>query len=462
VLHYLQLLRRLLEEVLRTGIGGPMHRLALGLRFFTQVGIGFYQDRCFLMASTLAFSSAFALVPISTFFFSIFAAFPKFKELIEKARLFVIAQTMPDSSMRDEIIRYLNELTNRQMDITSISVISLVFTSVMLFITLEDSLNTVFVVRHPPPLQRSLVTYTNLLFWGPLFLALSTYLWLTSSDRFQALTSMALSEPGHLFVTLLASWVMFASAYWLLPYGNTTMVSSLLGGLIAAALWEVAKKGFGIYLLNAFTYSALYGAVGFIPVTLLWIYTSCLIFLFGAKVSFCYQFRDMLDMLGHESESDPVLVTRATLASLLVIGRRFRAGEPPPSIYQLSREVKAPSYLLQKGLMILEQHRILHAVTRRRDTFLPARSLESITLKEVFWATFTDTPTLRGTRAESRFADRIVDQAREAIGQVLRDRTIAQVLEDPILWRELTGRTTPPEARPEPAPAGQPRPEATA
>jgi uncharacterized BrkB/YihY/UPF0761 family membrane protein len=35
-------------------------------RFFTQVGIEFYQERCFYMASTLSFSSAFAIVPVST------------------------------------------------------------------------------------------------------------------------------------------------------------------------------------------------------------------------------------------------------------------------------------------------------------------------------------------------------------------------------------------------------------
>lgn len=439
MLQLLQQFRRFIEELLRQSLTAPFRRVMLGLRFFTQVGIGFYQDRCFLMASTLAFSSAFALVPISTFFFSIFAAFPKFKELIEQARLFVIAQTLPESAMRNEVITYLNDLASRSMDITAISIVSLVFSSVMLFVSIEDSLNTVFVVRHPPPIQRTLMTYTNLLFWGPLFMALSVYLWLTSSERFQALTSMFLSQPGHFFLTLLTSWVMFAGAYWLLPYGNTSLNSSILGGLIGATLWEAAKKAFGFYLLNAFTYSKIYGAVGFIPVTLLWIYTSCLIFLFGAKVSFCYQFKDMLELLGHEQESDPVLISRATLASLLVIGRRFRAGEPPPSIYDLSRAIKAPSYLVQKGLMALETNRILHSVTRRRDTFLPARGLETITLKEVFWATFSETPELRGSRPEIRFADHIVHQAQDAIGAVLRDQTIATVLDDERLWQELTG-----------------------
>ena len=53
MLYFLKELKRMLEGVLRDGFTHPLRRLLLGLRFFVQVGIGFYQDRCFLMASTL-------------------------------------------------------------------------------------------------------------------------------------------------------------------------------------------------------------------------------------------------------------------------------------------------------------------------------------------------------------------------------------------------------------------------
>ena len=443
MLNFLETLKGIIESLLKD-IKHPLRRLLLTARFLVQVAIGFYQDRCFLMASTLAFSSAFALVPLSTFFFSIFAAFPQFTKLIERARIFVLEQTIPAPTMRDQIIAYLNELTAHVYGFTAISVVSLVITSVFLFITLEDSLNTVFQVRLSPPFQRSLVTYTNLLFWGPLFMGVSVYLWIAGTVQYEALAKvLVFSEPGHFFLTFLVSWVMFSGAYWVLPYGHTDPYSSLLGGLIGAALWEYAKRLFGIYVHYTFTYSVVYGSLGFIPVTLLWIYMSCLIFLFGAKVSFCYQFRDMLDMLGHETASDPVLLTRATLASLLVIGRRFRAGEPPADIYELSRETGTPSYLVQKGLMALERTRILHAVTRRRDAFLPALGLETIGLQEAFWATFSATPVARGPGPELKYADKVVQQAREAISAVLKDRTVAQVLDDQPLWEELRAQIEP-------------------
>jgi YihY family inner membrane protein len=430
----LERIRRALEMLLARGnLPDPIAGAVNSVRFLTLVGIEFYQERCFYMASTLSFSAAFALVPVSTFYFSLFAAFPGFRELIFKARAFILEQLVPQSNMKEEVIRYFNELTSHVYGLTSISVLALVFTSVMLFITIEDSLNKIFAVRQPPPLQRSLVMYTNLLFWGPILMGLSAFLWFESL-RFTPVSWLALSDSGHFALTFALSWTMFAATYWLLPYGHTAVGPSLLGGLVAAALWEVAKRAFSLYLQHAFVYSRVYGSIGFIPVSLLWIYLSSLIFLFGAQVSFCWQFRAMLQMLGHEGRV-PVLLTQTALASLLLIGRRFRRGEPPPTIYELSAAIKVPSYVVQSALLALAEKRILHSVTRRGDTFLPARSLEAITLREAFWATYPRTPPLAGDAPEVRYVDGLVEQSHDAISGVLRNRTVAEVLDETASWK---------------------------
>jgi len=443
MLSLLERLRKLLDQIVEKGCEPAIDRLVRSIRFLTLVVIEFYQDRCFTQASTLAFSASFALVPVSTFYFSVFAAFPSFRELINKARGFVLEQLVPQSNMKEEVIRYFNELTANVYGLTSISVISLVVTSALLYITIEDALNKVFAVRQLPSLQRSLVMFTNLLLWGPLLMGVSAYLWFESM-RLRAVADLAVSPWGHFSLTFLVSWLMFLAAYWLLPYGHVTFIPALFGSLVGALLWEVAKKGFSLYLEYAFVYSIVYGSVGFIPISLLWVYTSCLIFLFGAKVGFCYQFRDMLEFLGAEAKYDPVLMTQATLASVLIIGRRFRRGETPPTIYDLSRQIRAPSYLIQNGLVMLEDKRILLATNRRKEIFLPARSLEAIPMQEVFWATFPQTPQITGEFPEALFVKDVVLRAREAITGVIRGLTLAQAVDDPAI---LGGDTPGPGTR---------------
>jgi membrane protein len=339
---------------------------------------------------------------------------------------------VPESHMRNEVVKYLNELTSNVYSLTAISIATVFVTSILLFITVEDSLNKIFAVRLTPAWQRSVLTFTGLFFWGPTLMGLSSFLWIRGLT-FAAFSSMTGTQWGHSLITFAVSWLLFVASYYFLPYGNTSLRSSILGGFVGASLWECAKWLFGLYLQEAFVYSRVYGSVAFIPLSLLWIYVSWVIFLFGATVSFCYQFRDMLDMLGSDAEHDPILLTQATLASLMVIARRFRSGDPPVTIYDLSQLIKAPSHLIQSGLLALAEKRILHPINRKCDTFLPARSLENVSMMDAFWATFPKTPNLRGALAEIELAGELMNHARDAMQAVLSNQTLAQFLENPRL-----------------------------
>ena len=112
MLKLIQRLRKFLDRHMRENPASPAMGFLRGLRFLTQVGIEFYQERCFYMASTLSFSSAFALVPVSTVYFSVFNAFPDFNSLVLKAREAFLLQMVPESHMRSEVVSYLNELTS--------------------------------------------------------------------------------------------------------------------------------------------------------------------------------------------------------------------------------------------------------------------------------------------------------------------------------------------------------------
>jgi membrane protein len=70
--------------------------------------------------------------------------------------------------------------------------------------------------------------------------------------------------------------------YVVVPNRQVDWRDALWGGLMAALFFELAKRGFAVFITQFPTYSRIYGALAALPLFLLWIYLSWLITLVGA------------------------------------------------------------------------------------------------------------------------------------------------------------------------------------
>jgi membrane protein len=160
--------------------------------------------------------------------------------------------------------------------------------AILLMANVNGALNTVWRVAEPRPLALRFAVYWAVLTLGPVLIGASLSL---SGYAFAAVEWFGAGAIGDGLLDL--SWLLsfalavfgFALLYFVVPNRAVQPWHALAGGLVAALLFEVLKKAFGLFLAHFPSYEVIYGALAAIPVFLIWMYLAWTAALFGAEVA---------------------------------------------------------------------------------------------------------------------------------------------------------------------------------
>lgn len=281
----------------------------------------FLQDDCRQHAAALTFTTLFAVVPMMTVIFTALASFPSLKHVSGDIQAFLFENLVPSSGAT--VQAHLAEFAQQASQLTIAGIIILMVTAIMMLVTIERAFNQIWQVRAARAGTASFLRYWAVLSLGPLLLGagfiLSSYLMSLRvfSDTANLVGTVA---PGLALVPFLFTALGFTLLYTTVPNCRVPFRAGLLSGLVAAALFELAKRGFGMFVTSFSSYELVYGAFAAFPVFLLWIYLSWMIILFGVELSRGLVLQERVEA-GHRH---PVL----TLLSLLAfLQRRHIDGE---------------------------------------------------------------------------------------------------------------------------------------
>lgn len=271
-----------------------------------------------------------------------------------------------------------------QVDVASlgiIGIIAVVFTASRIYFSVEEAYNALWNVRSKRSLIRRLALFYAVLTLGPLFIALGFAL-TGSIQEAVGIASLRLALP------LLLTTTVFVGAIRALPDTDVRWGPALVGGVLSAMLFEIAKVGFNAYVnvLGAGdAASAIYGSLGLFPVFLLWLYLLWTIVLFGVEVAYVVQRRDvlfeaearLLEGDGQERRHPDALFA---LQCLLVVARRYAAGDGPTTEPAVTLSLHSEPTHVRKALETLEDAGVL---AESLTGYLPAQPLERVTLRDV-------------------------------------------------------------------------------
>lgn len=329
-----------------------------------------------LRAMALTYISLFALVPGLVVAFSVVQAFTGMDRISARVNEFLFENLAVGA--RATVEPYLTKFV-QNAHVTSAGLVGgalLVWSAVSLFSNVDGAVNQIWAIRRRRSLKEQAVIYWVGLTLGPLLLAASVMAGHTARE-FLAGTGVGFLARAASAVLTCAS---FGVLYLIIPNTKVSVRAAGLGGLVAGVAWELAKWGYTFAVARIFRYQVIYGSVAAIPIFLLWLYVSWAILLFGARLSYVFQYASVLIQGAPHPGSR---TGREILAGrvMLAVARAFDAGERPPDGGELATLVGLQAEDAGEAIAALRQGGLVVPVSE--GGLVPSRPLERITLEDV-------------------------------------------------------------------------------
>ena len=226
----------------------------------------FLDDNLFQAAGSLAYTTAFALVPLAVVVLGVLSAFPVFQDISGQLVDYVLSNFVPSAA--EAIEERIDRLSENTKQLTAAGTVALVVSLLVTLHSVESTFNRIWRVASARPRLSRYLVYWTVLTLGALLAAAS----LSVSTRFFALPLFETPQGRWLanlslgMTPVLIELAVVVLAYRVVPHHTVKWRHALAGAVLAVVLLEGVKAALGLYLGSFEGYQKLYGALAFVPV----------------------------------------------------------------------------------------------------------------------------------------------------------------------------------------------------
>ncbi len=359
--------------------GTRRERLQAFARFLWQ---RFRDDKCFETAGALSYTTLFAIVPMLAAVVAIVSVFPAFAGLRDNVTRFIFRSFVPAAG--ETVQGYLLEFAANASKLTLMGVLVLLASALMMMASIEDRFNRIWRIASPRKGSARLLLYWAALTLGPILVTAGVGVssWVYAQPLWRGVAGHGVAGFRlWLLAPFLITWTGLAVLYEVVPNCRVRWRHAITGALVAAVLFEFARKGFAVYVQGVANYREVYGALAAIPIFLIWVYLSWVIVLLGAILAaalHAFEYR----------QADELLAPGCEFVGLLCVVQDFaeaqRAGAAVNEAELRARERFLTADLLQRYLADLQRV----ALIRRAEGggWVVARDLGSVSTGDLFRA----------------------------------------------------------------------------
>jgi membrane protein len=380
---------KVVEQVLETELS-ELTRVKRGFHSSLKIGVMVWQDFIHnlvkLQAMALAFKTLLSLAPLLAVLFSILKGFGVHNRMEPALAEALSPLGEKGQELTALLIRFVDRMSAGALG--SIGFVTLFVTVLSLMGTIEEAFNRIWHVKTPRKLTRKFSDYLSAILVGPVlvFAAVTITATLQSNTIVRALLS--LQALGTVILTLLrlvpylTLWGAFTFVYVFIPNTRVKFRSALVGGVVAAVLWQTVGWGFARFVASSTQYYAIYSSFAILLLFLLWLHIGWVIVLLGAQVTYAHQhihfFQGDRQLLAHS----PAGREKLALHMLLLVGRNFYHGLEPMTVSDLAAHLQLPAGMVKEFMDMFAETRLVLPVVDG-ETYVLGRDPETIGIKEI-------------------------------------------------------------------------------
>ena len=346
----------------------------------------------YVWATSLAFDMVMSVVPVVALLLAVAQGFG-FQAEIEKFVLEVFAvQPTAAEAILDFSKSYLSY--NRGYGVLGWGIVLMVYAVFMLIRDVEDAFSEIWSIRKTRSFKRKLIDYIALSFIVPVvIILLSGMLIFTNGIADRLLNYEMLAPVVRTLINLspvVVLSVAFTAFYIFIPNTKVKFLNALVSGVLSS-LCIILLQTVYIRVQVMFTsYSAVYGSLSALPLLLLWLQLSWMVFLFFAQLCYVSQNHWMLTYFVHTYDISHNYRMKVCAVMLRAICQHFGEKKQPMTAREIRERVGLTSFPQQ---VVCDLLRMMADVGLLNEMYLtkgddearyqPAFDLEQMTLGEM-------------------------------------------------------------------------------
>lgn len=296
----------------------------------------------------------------------------------------------------DTLLSFSENILNKTSDsiLFVFGFILMIWAMIRMFSHLENALNTVWQIQRKRSPLKKLRDYFAVMLIGPLFfLAASsvTFFLISRIKTFiETLPIASALDPFIIFLLKMTPygmiWLLFILLYFLMPSKRVPFYPTLIGALIAGTIYQIMQWGYITFQVGVTQTSAIYGSFAFLPLFMIWMQLSWIVFLLGGEIGYSISHVRTYEL---EKRKESLSIYKKKLISLWMVIRSIEAFQASKF---LEKEKVCQTFFLASDLVshlfqeLVDLKLLIKVSEKNKEGFIPAMPYEGLTIADVMMA----------------------------------------------------------------------------